>query len=127
DRPQPGDRRADPRPDDRVLRDRGVADPLLAKLVEEPLGDLERALEDADVLAHHEHRLVAAHLLRHRVAEGLPHPLNHRPAASSSPPPGAAGFDSTSSSASPSRSSTASPSSRSAVSSPRRRPAAAAG
>ena len=35
-----------------------------AELLDEPIGDLERAAERADVLAEAEDRLVAAHLLR---------------------------------------------------------------
>ena len=63
--------------DDRVLGDRRVADPLLAELVQQALGDLEGALEHAHVLAHHEDGLVAAHLLGEGVAERLAHP-HHR-------------------------------------------------
>ena len=74
DRPQPAHRRADAGADDRVLRDRRVADAALAELVEQALGHLERALEDGDVLAHHEDGLVATHLLGHRVAKRLSHP-----------------------------------------------------
>ena len=55
-RAQAGHRRADAHPDDRVLGDRRVAHALLAELVEQPGGDLERAVEDADVLAHQERR-----------------------------------------------------------------------
>ena len=36
-----------------------------AELVDEAVGDLERAAEGADVLAHEEHALVGAHLLAH--------------------------------------------------------------
>ncbi len=58
--PQPGHRGADARADDRVLRDRRVAHALLAELLEQALRHLERALEDADVLAHDEDALVGA-------------------------------------------------------------------
>src|SRR4029078_13454767 len=39
-----------------------------------PLGDLEGALEDPDVLAHNEDALVSAHLLGEGLVEGLAHP-----------------------------------------------------
>ena len=52
DRAQAGHRRADAHADDRVLGDRRVAHALLAELLEQAGGDLERAVEDADVLAH---------------------------------------------------------------------------
>src|SRR5581483_12468284 len=55
----------------RVLRDRRVAHALLAELVEQPGGHLERAVEDADVFAHQHHRLVAVHLLAQRLVERL--------------------------------------------------------
>ena len=71
DRAQAGHRRADARADDRVLGDRRVADALLAELVEQSLGHLEGALEDADVLAHDEDALVAPHLLRERRDENV--------------------------------------------------------
>ena len=84
DRSQPPHRRADADADDRVLGDRRVADAPLTELVEQPFGHLERALEAADVLAHHEDRLVAAHLLGHRVAQRLSHPQRRHQASSSS-------------------------------------------
>src|SRR6202012_2317423 len=95
------------------LGDRRGAEAALAELVEQPVGHLEGAAEDADVLAHDEDRLVAAHLLGHRVAQCLPHPqLGHQssrswvpstsPAAGGSPTsPGAPGSLSTPSPGSP--------------------------
>ena len=71
DRAQAGHRRADAHADDRVLGDRRVAHALLAELLEQPGGDLEGAVEDADVLAHQEHVLVALHLLAQRLVERL--------------------------------------------------------
>jgi hypothetical protein len=59
DRAQAEHRRADAHADDRVLGDRRVADALLAELLEQAGGDLEGAVEDADVLAHQEDVLVA--------------------------------------------------------------------
>src|SRR5581483_6539119 len=70
-RPQPRHRRADAHADDRVLGDRRVAHAPLAELLEQPLGDLEGAAEDADVLAHQHHALVAAQLLAQSRAERL--------------------------------------------------------
>ena len=69
DRPQPLDRGADGGSDDRVLGERHVEHPLGAELLDEPVGDLERPAEGADVLAQAEHRLVAAHLLAQPVAD----------------------------------------------------------
>src|SRR3954470_16586041 len=54
-----------------VFSEIGVAGAPLAELLQEPGGDLERPVEDADVLAHEEDRLVALHLLAQRAVEGL--------------------------------------------------------
>ena len=80
DRPQPAHRGADAGADDRVLGDRHVADAALAELLHQALGDLESALEDADVLAQQQDRLVPLHLLAERGVERLPHPhRRHQP------------------------------------------------
>ena len=70
-RAHPDQRRAGRGADDRVLRDRRVADPLRPELVEQGAGDAERAPVLADVLAQQEHALVADHLLAERLADGL--------------------------------------------------------
>ena len=69
DRPHAHERRADRGADDRRLGDRRVDDPLLAELVVQPFGDLERAAVGADVLADDEDALVALHLLGERLAD----------------------------------------------------------
>jgi hypothetical protein len=71
DRAQAGHRRADAHADDGVLGDRRVAHALLAELLEQAGGDLEGAVEDADVLAHEHDPLVAEHLLAQRLVERL--------------------------------------------------------
>ena len=61
-----------------------------AELVEEAVGDLERAAEHADVLAHHEHALVGAHLLAHAVGDRLQVGHGgHQAASCGEPAPGA--------------------------------------
>ena len=67
----PGMAAPTPMPDDRVLRDRGVAHAPVAELLQQAVGDLEGAVEHADVLAHEEHVLVALHLLAQRLVERL--------------------------------------------------------
>ena len=71
DRPHARDRGADRRADDRRLGERRVHHARLAELLEEAVGDLERAAERADVLADHEHALVAAHLLAQPLGDRL--------------------------------------------------------
>ncbi len=74
-------RGADARADDRHLGDRGVANPLGAELLDEPLRDAHRAAHLGDVLAHDEHVLVGAHRGRERVTNRLPvGDLGHRQA-----------------------------------------------
>ena len=68
---QPGHGGTDAHADDGVLGDRGVAHALLAELLEQPRGDLEGAVEDADVLAHEHDVLVAQHLLAQGLVERL--------------------------------------------------------
>jgi hypothetical protein len=71
---------ADPRADDRHLGDRRVAHALRAELGEHALGHAHGAAHLGDVLAHHEHRVVAAHRLRERAADRLAvGQLRHRP------------------------------------------------
>src|SRR5262249_52642018 len=67
------DRHADRHPDDRALRQGRVDDPLLAELLEEPLGDAEASLVDADVLAEHHDVVVPLHLLVEREVDRLDH------------------------------------------------------
>ncbi len=71
DRTHPHHRRADRGADDRRLGQRGVHDPLLAEPREQPVRHLEGAAVDADVLAEHEHALVALHLLEDALADRL--------------------------------------------------------
>ena len=59
------------RADDPRLRERRVHDAVGAELLEEAVGDLERAAEDADVLAHQQHALVVAHLRAQAVGDRL--------------------------------------------------------
>ena len=54
-----------------LLGDRGVAHAVGPELVEQTRGDLVGAVEDADLLAHHEDALVARELLAQRKAQGL--------------------------------------------------------
>jgi hypothetical protein len=70
---------ADRRADDRVLGQRSVQHPVDAELLGEPVRDLERPAEDADVLAEAEHGLVAPHLLAQAVGDGLQ--IRHLPGA----------------------------------------------
>src|SRR5207248_8720061 len=65
------DRGAGAGPDDRALRERGVDDAPRAELLLEAERDLEGTAVDADVLADHEHALVAAHLLAEAVGDRL--------------------------------------------------------
>ncbi len=66
DRSQSAHRRAHADSDDRVLRDRRVANTALVELLQQTVGDLERAAEHADVLAQQQHALVALQLLAQR-------------------------------------------------------------
>ena len=43
----------------------------LAELLDQSVGDLERAAVGADVLAHHEHALVTRHLVEERLPDRL--------------------------------------------------------
>ena len=108
-RAQAEHRRAHSHADDRVLRDRRVAHALLAELLEQSGGDLEGALEDADVLAHEEDVLVLVHLLAQGLVEGLaiahgghqpPPPWLSRSSPPGSPSPVASSAPSASASAS---------------------------
>ncbi len=62
-RPHPDHGRADRGADDPRLGERGVHHAIGAELLDEPVGDLERATEHADVLAHQEHALVGTQLV----------------------------------------------------------------
>jgi hypothetical protein len=84
-------------PDDRVLGDRGVSHAPVAEVGEQSVGDLEGAVEDADVLAHEDHRLVALHLLAQRLVERLA-VAHHRHRQVSSCCAASAGFSSSGSS-----------------------------
>ena len=59
DRPHPAERGADAGADERRLRQRRVADPLRAELLQQAEADREAAAVAADVLAHEEDPLVA--------------------------------------------------------------------
>ena len=64
-------RRTRRRADDADLGDRRVDDALLAELVDQSVGDLERSAVRADVFADAEDVLVALHLLEQRLANRL--------------------------------------------------------
>ena len=67
----PAHRRADRGADDRLLRERRIEDALRAEPLLQPLGRLEGAAVDADVLAEDEDAFVALHLLEERLADRL--------------------------------------------------------
>ena len=73
DRLQAGERRADAQAGKAVLGDRRVDHALVAELLQQSLRDLVGALIFGDLLAHHEHVLVAPHLLGHGVAQRFAH------------------------------------------------------
>ena len=73
DRLQPGEGRADADPGKAIFGDRRIDHAGRAELIEQALGDLVGALILADLLAHDEHRRIAAHLLGHGVAQRLAH------------------------------------------------------
>ena len=73
DRLQAGERRADAQAGKAVLGDRRVDHALVAELLQQSLRDLVGALIFGDLLAHHEHILVAPHLLGHGVAQRFAH------------------------------------------------------
>ena len=77
DRALAAHRGADRGADEALLGDRRVAHALRAELAHQAGGDLVGALEDADLLAHHEDALVAGELLAQREAQRLAvgHPL----------------------------------------------------
>ena len=85
DRAQAVDRRADRRADDHRLGQRRVDDAVVAELGPQPVGGEEDAALLADVLAEHDDRLVAAHLVGERLADGLDERARrHQSAASGS-------------------------------------------
>ena len=99
----PAKRRADADAGETVLGDRRVDDALGAELLQQALRDLVGALILGDLLAHHEHAVVGAHLLGHGVAQRLAHgrsspsrclPARRAPAAPSAAA-GSAAADST--------------------------------
>ena len=69
DRAQADHRRADADAGEAELGDRRVDDAHLAEFLEQALGDLVRALVDADFLAHEEDAVVALHLFAQRLVE----------------------------------------------------------
>ena len=69
DRPQPGERRADPAADEAALGQRRVADPLGAEPLVEALGGAEEPADPADVLADHDHVRVGLELELERLAD----------------------------------------------------------
>ena len=68
-----GEGRADAHPGKAIFGDRRVDHAGRAELVEQALGHFVGALIFADLLAHDEHRRIAAHLFRHGVAQRLAH------------------------------------------------------
>jgi hypothetical protein len=68
-RSQADDRCADGGADDPGLRQRRVHDAVGAELLDEAVGHLEGAAEDADVLAHEQDALVVAHLRAQAVGD----------------------------------------------------------
>src|SRR4051812_36141983 len=66
----PPHRAADRDPHDRPLCDRRAHRAAGADPLEDPLGHLERPAVDADVLAEHDHALVALHLFPQRLRDG---------------------------------------------------------
>ena len=70
DRPQPGQRRADPAADEAALGQRRVADPLGAVALVEALGGAEEPADLADVLADHDHVRIGLELEVERLADG---------------------------------------------------------
>ena len=69
------ERRADAQAGKAMLGDGGVDHPAVAELLQQALADLVGALIFGDFLAHQEHQLVAAHFLRHGVAQRVAHRL----------------------------------------------------
>ncbi len=67
-----GHRGSDPGAHERRLRERRVADPVGAELVQKPFADAEAAAVPADVLSHEEHPVVLSHGLADRLPHGLP-------------------------------------------------------
>jgi hypothetical protein len=63
---------ADPGPDERGLRQGGVADPLLAELPEQTLADRETPPVPAHIFAHQENARIATHGLTDRLAQRVP-------------------------------------------------------
>ena len=56
---------------DGILRDGGVAHPLLAELIQHPNRGSEVASEDPHILTHEEYVFVAPHLFRHGHDDGI--------------------------------------------------------
>ena len=71
DRTQPVEGRADTQAGKAVLGDRRVDDALGTELVQQATGDLVGALVFGDFFTHHEDGVIAAHLLGHRIAQGV--------------------------------------------------------
>ncbi len=74
---EPRHRRADAESGEAVLGDRGVDHALVAEFLQQPLCHLVGALIFRDLLADHEHVLVAAHFLGHGVAQRFAHADRH--------------------------------------------------
>ena len=72
DRAEAAHRRARAKPGEAIFGDRRIDDALCSELVEQSLRDLVSALVLGDLLAHHEHAVIAAHFLGHRVAQRFP-------------------------------------------------------
>ncbi len=77
DRLEAGEGRADAHPGEAIFGDRRIDHARRAELIEQALGHFVGALILADLLAHDEHRRIAAHLLGHGVAQRLAHGHAH--------------------------------------------------
>ena len=88
DRPQPVERGTDRGADDHRLRQRRVDHAVVAELGPQAVGRQEDPALPADVLAEHDDRCVAAHLLGHAVADRLDErPDRHQPCPTPPAPP----------------------------------------
>ena len=73
DGPQPAHREPHGHARDHGLGHRHVDDALRAEPVVQPFGGAKHAAELSDVLAEHDHALVARHLVTERLAHGFDH------------------------------------------------------
>ena len=73
DRSHAHQRRATRRSDNRAFRDRRIDHAFFAKLIEQSVGDFERATVRADVFADHKHGWIAFHLFPDTLANRFDH------------------------------------------------------